>query len=106
VHAPLTATLLVCCPDRKGLVAAMAQLLSDHGANILEAQQHLDSSERVFSQRIHFDLAELDIARDQLESLLAIECGRDQMRWRIAYSDRSSASRSSSRSSSTASTIC
>ncbi len=83
-----TATLLVCCPDRKGLVAAMAQLLSDHGANILEAQQHLDAQERVFSQRIQFDLAELDIARDQLEALLAIECGRYQMRWRIAYSDR------------------
>jgi formyltetrahydrofolate deformylase len=88
MSAPSTATLLLCCPDRKGLVAAMAQLLSDHGANILEAQQHLDPSERVFSQRIHFDLAELDIARDQLESLLAIECGRYQMRWRISYSDR------------------
>ena len=83
-----TATLLLCCPDRKGLVAAMAQLLSDHGANILEAQQHLDAHSLIFSQRIHFDLAELDIARDQLEALLAIECGRYQMRWRIAYSDR------------------
>jgi len=88
VSGAATATLLLCCPDRKGLVAAMAQLLSDHGANILEAQQHLDPSEHVFSQRIHFDLAELDIPRDQLESLLAIECGRYQMRWRIAYSDR------------------
>ncbi len=83
-----TATLLLCCPDRKGLVAAMAQLLHDHGANILEAQQHLDAQELIFSQRIHFDLHELDVARDQLETLLAIECGRYQMRWRIAYSDR------------------
>ena len=83
-----TATLLLCCPDRKGLVAAMAQLLHDHGANILEAQQHLDPHDGVFSQRIHFDLGELDIARGQLEALLAIECGRYQMRWRIAYSDR------------------
>ena len=88
MSASPTATLLLCCPDRKGLVAAMAQLLHDHGANILEAQQHLDPHEGVFSQRIHFDLGELDIARDQLEALLAIECGRYQMRWRIAYSDR------------------
>ncbi len=83
-----TATLLLCCPDRKGLVAAMAQLLHDHGANILEAQQHLDPQERIFSQRIHFDSSELDISREQLEALLAIECGRYQMRWRISYSDR------------------
>ena len=88
MSASPTATLLLCCPDRKGLVAAMAQLLHDHGANILEAQQHLDEHERIFSQRIHFDLGELDIARDRLEALLAIECGRYQMLWRIAYSDR------------------
>ncbi len=88
MSASPTATLLLCCPDRKGLVAAMAQLLSDHGANILEAQQHLDEHDGVFSQRIQFDPGELDIARDQLEALLAIECGRYQMRWRIAWSDR------------------
>jgi len=83
-----TATLVVSCPDRKGLVAALSSLLSDHGANIREAQQHLDPVERVFSQRIHFDLADLDLPRAQLEELLRIECGRYQMRWRISYSDR------------------
>jgi formyltetrahydrofolate deformylase len=83
-----TATLLLCCRDRKGLVAALAQLLYDHGANILDAQQHTDPAEEMFFQRIHFDLAELDIPRDQLEALLEIECGRYQMRWRISYSDR------------------
>ena len=83
-----TATLVVSCPDRKGLVAALSSLLSDHGANIREAQQHLDPVERIFSQRIHFDLADLDLPRAQLEELLRIECGRYQMRWRISYSDR------------------
>jgi len=83
-----TAVLVVSCPDRKGLVAALASLLHDHGANILDAQQHLDPAERIFSQRIHFDLADLDLPRAQLEDLLRIECGRYQMRWRISYSDR------------------
>ena len=83
-----TATLVVSCPDRKGLVAALSSLLSDHGANIREAQQHLDPVERIFSQRIHFDLADLDLPRAQLEELLRIECGRYQMRWRISYGDR------------------
>ena len=83
-----TAVLVVSCPDRKGLVAALASLLHDHGANILEAQQHLDPAEHIFSQRIHFDLTDLDLPRSQLEELLRIECGRYQMRWRISYSDR------------------
>jgi formyltetrahydrofolate deformylase len=83
-----TATLRLSCRDRKGLVAALAKLLYDHGANILDAQQHTDPAEQMFFQRIHFDMAELDIPRDQLEALLEIECGRYQMRWRISYSDR------------------
>ena len=33
------ATLLVSCPDQPGLVAALAQLLYGHGANILDADQ-------------------------------------------------------------------
>ena len=32
-----TATLLVSCPDRRGIVATLAQVLHGHGANILEA---------------------------------------------------------------------
>jgi formyltetrahydrofolate deformylase len=82
------ATLLVSCPDRKGLVAALSGILYDHGANIMQAQQHTDTIEGVFFQRIRFDLHELDIPREQLEDLLRIECGRYDMRWRISYSDR------------------
>jgi formyltetrahydrofolate deformylase len=82
------ATLMVQCPDRKGLVAALARLLYDHGANILQAQQHTDPVESRFFQRIRFDLADLDISRAALDELLRIECGRFDMRWRIAYSDR------------------
>jgi formyltetrahydrofolate deformylase len=87
---PNTATLLVSCPDRKGLVAALAKLLYEHGGNILQAQQHADSVEKMFFQRIRFDLSELDISRDELEDLLRIECGRFgfDMRWRISYGDR------------------
>ena len=53
------ATLLVSCPDRRGLVAALAQLLYGHGANILDSAQHIDASEGQFFQRIRFDLSEL-----------------------------------------------
>ena len=83
-----TASLLVSCPDRKGLIAALARFLYDHGANILQAQQHTDPEESLFFQRIHFDLSELDISRSDLEDLLRIECRRYDMAWRIHYSDR------------------
>ena len=79
-----TATLLVCCPDRKGLVAALAQVLYGHGANILHADQHTDPVAGQFFQRIEFDLAELHTDRVSLETAIAEVAARFSMTWRIA----------------------
>jgi formyltetrahydrofolate deformylase len=53
---PTTATLLVSCEDRPGLVAALSQLLYALGLNILDADQHTDPIAGKFFQRIRFDL--------------------------------------------------
>jgi formyltetrahydrofolate deformylase len=82
------ATLLVCCPDRRGIVAALAQLLHGHGANILEADQHTDRTAGVFFQRIHVDLSELHTDRTTLETAVAEVAGRLKLTWHIHYSDR------------------
>ncbi len=66
-----TATLLVCCPDRRGIVAALAQLLYGHGANILDADQHTDPEAGQFFQRIRFDLRELHTDRRSLSGAIA-----------------------------------
>jgi formyltetrahydrofolate deformylase len=79
-----TATLLVCCPDRKGLVAALAQLLYGHGANILDADQHTDPVAGQFFQRIKFDLSELHTDRTSLETAISEVAQRFSMNWRIA----------------------
>jgi formyltetrahydrofolate deformylase len=50
-----TATLLISCTDRPGLVAALAQALYGVGANILDADQHTDPVAGKFFQRIRFD---------------------------------------------------
>jgi len=60
------ATLLVSCPDQKGIVAALAQLLYGHGCNILDADQHTDPVAQQFFQRIRFDLSELRTDRFSL----------------------------------------
>ena len=52
-----TATLLVSCNDRPGLVAALSQLLYALGLNIFDADQHTDSVAGKFFQRICFDLS-------------------------------------------------
>ncbi len=82
------ATLLVSCPDRRGLVAALAQLLYGHGANILDADQHTDPVAGQFFQRIRFDLSEIHTDRATLEGAVREVAERFGMSWRLAYGDR------------------
>jgi formyltetrahydrofolate deformylase len=82
------ATILVSCPDRRGLVAALAQLLYGHGINILAADQHTDSAAGQFFQRIHVDLSGLHADRITLEHAIAEVAARFTMRWRIAYASQ------------------
>jgi formyltetrahydrofolate deformylase len=83
-----TATLLVSCPDRRGLVAALAQLLYGHGANILDADQHTDPEACWFFQRIRFDLADIHTDRLALERGIAEVAERFAMRWRLSYANQ------------------
>jgi len=82
------ATLLVSCPDRRGLVAALAQRLFDLGANILEADQHTDRSAGQFFQRIHFDLEGLSCTRAQLETSIGELADRFRMEWSLQDAER------------------
>jgi formyltetrahydrofolate deformylase len=85
--SPPTATLLVSCPDQRGLVASLAQVLYGHGANILDADQHTDSAEGVFFQRIRFDLAELRTDRTALEQAIREVAERFSMGWKLSASE-------------------
>lgn len=80
------ATLLVSCPDRRGIVSALAQLLYGHGANILEADQYTDPDARQFFQRIRFDLAELHTDRVALENGIREVAERFDMKFSLAHS--------------------
>lgn len=51
-----SAVLLIDCPDRKGLVARVAGLLYEHGANILHADQHQDHELGLFFMRVEWGL--------------------------------------------------
>ena len=83
-----TATLLVSCPDRKGIVAALAQVLYGHGANILDSDQHTDPVAAQFFQRIRFDESELHTDRLTLERALREVAGRFGMSFRLERDER------------------
>ena len=66
-----TGVLLLTCQDQPGIVAAVSDFLYAHGGNILNADQHSDLHDGMFSQRIEVDLSGFDLADDQLLPALA-----------------------------------
>ncbi len=87
-HEAQLATLLVSCTDRRGIVAALAQVLAGHGANILDSDQHTDRDAGQFFQRIRFDSAELTTDRHTLEGAIAEVAQRFGMKYRLHYAER------------------
>jgi formyltetrahydrofolate deformylase len=81
------ATLLISCADRRGLVAGLAQVLSGHGANILDSDQHTDRTAGQFFQRIVFDVAELSTDLGTLERAIQEVAVRFEMKYRLCFKE-------------------
>jgi len=81
-----TAILLISCPDRKGLVAAIAEFLYSHDANILHADQHQDAESGVFLMRVEWDLDGFALDEAAFHDQFAPLAARLDMRWRLAFS--------------------
>lgn len=83
-----SAVLLIDCPDRRGIVAAIGEFLYRHNANILHADQHQDAARDLFLMRVEWDLAGFALALGDCARQFAPIAERFQMRWRIERSDR------------------
>ena len=86
-HDSPTATLLVSCPDQKGIVAAVSAFLYDNGGNIIHADQHTDLEEQVFLQRVEWELDGFGLDRDEIAPVFAPIARRFGMDWRVRFSD-------------------
>ncbi len=82
-----TARLLITCPDRPGIVAAVSSLLYHHGTNITALDQHsTDPEGGTFFMRLEFQTPHLAISRQALEhSFEETVASRYGMEWRISY---------------------
>ncbi len=81
------ARLLVSCPDRHGIVAAVSGFLAESDANILSSDQHsTDPEGGTFFMRMEFRLEGLHDRREEFERAFAERVGRPfGMDWRLAY---------------------
>ena len=82
------AILLVQCPDRPGIVAAISSFLFRHGANITDFDQHTsEDNGGVYFTRLEFQTAKLDLPLDDLKHAFALDVARPfAMDWRLTLS--------------------
>lgn len=84
MNQPDTARLLIACDDQPGIVAAVAGVLAEHGANIISLDQHsTDSEGGRFFQRTVIHLDGLAAARPSLEASIQDVAERFGMEWSL-----------------------
>jgi len=83
-----SAILLIECPDRRGLVAAVTKFLFDDGGNIIDLEQHVDVEKQTFYMRVEWEMEGFSIGRHALgEAFREAVADRFSMSWRLHFSD-------------------
>jgi formyltetrahydrofolate deformylase len=81
-----TAILLVSCPDRKGVVASIADFIFKHNGNILFNDEHGDEESNLFLTRVEFDASGFDFDLSQFADRFTPIAREFAMNWRLAHS--------------------
>ncbi len=81
-----TVRLLISCPDAKGIIAAVARFVSEHGGNILDADQHSDKQHGEFFMRVEIERQGFNLDHASFESAWSPVAERFAMRWRVSWS--------------------
>ncbi len=83
-----TATLLIHCPDKQGILATVTEFLNKNRGNILYLGQHVDRKEKIFYMRVEWELDGFAIPKDKIgeyfDTLIATKL---EMAWTIHFSE-------------------
>jgi formyltetrahydrofolate deformylase len=82
-----TATLLISCPDQRGLVAKIANFIYANGGNIIHADQHTDLTANLFLTRIEWQLEGFNLPRDLIAPAFGAIAQPLQATWQLHFSD-------------------
>lgn len=82
-----TATLLISCPDQRGLVAKIANFIYANGGNIIHADQHTDFAAGLFLTRIEWQLDGFNLPRELIAPAFHAIAQPLQANWQLHFSD-------------------
>ncbi|MTJ28830.1 formyltetrahydrofolate deformylase [Aphanizomenon sp. UHCC 0183] len=82
-----TATLLISCPDQRGLVAKFANFIYANGGNITHADQHTDFEAGLFLTRIEWQLKGFNLPKDVITPAFNAIAQPLNAKWELHFSD-------------------
>ena len=78
--------LLISCPDKKGLIAAISSFIAAHDGNILFADQYVSES-GVFFMRLEIEGGGFGLGREEFPGAFAPLARRHELEWHVSYTD-------------------
>jgi len=82
-----SATLLISCSDRTGLVASITDFIFKNDGNILHLDQHVDVESNIFFMRVEWDLSTFKIWRKDIETAFTPLAKSFNMTWQLHFND-------------------
>jgi formyltetrahydrofolate deformylase len=83
-----TARLLIYCPDRRGIIAAVTGFIARHSGNILDLDQHTDSQHHEFFMRVEIDRHGFGLDERNFADAWSSLADEYAMRWHVHWGDR------------------
>lgn len=82
------AILLISCPDRRGLNAAVTEFIYKNNGNIEHSDQHVDNESGVFFMRIEWSLDGFGLIGPEIKKQFAVIADKFSMNWQLAFTDK------------------
>jgi formyltetrahydrofolate deformylase len=84
-----TGILLIHCPDKQGILAAVTEFLNENRGNIIYLDQHVDHEEGLFYMRVEWELAKFAIPREKISDYFETLIARKfVMQFSLHFSDK------------------
>ena len=83
-----TATMLIYCPDEKGIILSVTNYISKNNGNIVDLDQHVDSEQKIFFMRVEWTLSDFNIPRENIGAHFGSEVAQKyQMQYTVHFRD-------------------
>lgn len=80
-----TATLMISCPDQRGINMAVASFVTANNGNILHLDQHVDQEQNVYFMRIEWELDTFCLPRDTIATAFKPLADEYNMDWQLHF---------------------